>query len=216
LVLDSTFNVKATHKAEDKNLRIFLPDGTRAEGAAILLHACCAPCSSAIVECMLKHGMRPTVFFSNPNIHPVQEYTIRKQELMRFLKQQDVPFVEDDYQHDMWLSGVKGLENEPERGKRCSRCFEWRLRQAARYASENGFPWLTTTLASSRWKNIEQINEAGRRATADFPNVTFWEQNWRKGGLQERRNELLRYYDFYNQTYCGCEFSQRNIKVSDV
>lgn len=201
--------MKSRNNAEGKNLRIFLPDGTSAEGARVLLHACCAPCSSAIVECMLKLGMKPTVFFSNPNIYPLEEYEIRKQELIRFLKMQQIPFVEDPYNHETWLNCIKGLENEPERGSRCSVCFEMRLRQAARYAAENGFTWLTTTLASSRWKNIEQINEAGKRATADYPTVTFWEQNWRKGGLQERRNELLRYYNFYNQTFCGCEYSQQ-------
>lgn len=210
LALEYTCNylsLKTNKKAEAKNLRIFLPDGTDIKGAKVLLHACCAPCSSAIIECMLKYGMIPTVYFCNPNIAPLQEYEIRKQELIRFLKSQNVPFVEAEYNHETWLNAVKGLENEPERGNRCSLCFELRLMSAAKYASENGFKWLTTTLASSRWKNIEQINAAGNRATQDFPFVIFWEQNWRRGGLQERRNELLHLYEFYNQTYCGCEYS---------
>ena len=158
---------------------------------------------------MLQNGMHPTVFFANPNIFPQQEYAKRKAELIRFLEAQDVPFIEEDYDHEAWLASVKGLEAEPERGRRCSVCFEYRLRRAAAYAQAHGFRWLTTTLASSRWKNIIQINAAGQRAVADFPQVTFWEQNWRRGGLQERRGQLLRLNQFYNQQYCGCEFSFR-------
>jgi predicted adenine nucleotide alpha hydrolase (AANH) superfamily ATPase len=190
-----------------------LPDGFPLAGRTVLLHSCCAPCSAAIVECMLRNGMRPTVFFSNPNIMPEEEYLIRKHEIIRYLQAQQVPFVEDDYDHRQWLCAVKGLEHEPERGRRCSVCFEYRLHRAARYASEHGFDLLTTTLASSRWKDIDQINEAGRRATAQFPTVTFWEQNWRRGGLQERRGQLLRLNRFYNQRYCGCEFSKTAMEL---
>ncbi len=191
--------------------RLLMPDGSNADGQRILLHSCCAPCSAAIVECMLSNGMRPTVYFSNSNIYPHKEYEIRKSEIIRFLKEQGVPFVEDSYDHDEWLREVKGYEGEPERGQRCSLCFEFRLRKAADYASENGFKWLTTTLASSRWKNIQQINEAGIRATV-HTQVLFLQQNWRKGGLQERRNELLRQNAFYNQQYCGCEYSATRLK----
>ena len=191
--------------------RLSMPDGSEPDGQRILLHSCCAPCSAAIVECMLSNGMRPTVYFSNSNIYPDKEYVIRKNEIMRFLKGLSVPFVEDSYDHEEWLRAINGYENEPERGQRCSLCFEYRLRKAAAYASENGFKWLTTTLASSRWKNIVQINEAGLRATAQTQ-VTFWQQNWRKGGLQERRNELLRINAFYNQQYCGCEYSATRLK----
>ncbi len=201
--------MKIQPEEQYKFVKLTLPDGSKAEGHAVLLHACCAPCSAAIVECMLRNGMRPTVFFSNSNIYPLQEYEVRKQELMRFLKAQDVPYVEDEYDHEMWREAVVGLENEPERGSRCSVCFQFRLRRAAMYAQEHGFHLLTTTLASSRWKNIHQIDQAGNVAVADCPDVQWWEQNWRKGGLQMRRGELLRLNDFYNQLYCGCEFSFR-------
>ncbi len=201
--------MKIQPEEQYKFVKLTLPDGSKAEGHAVLLHACCAPCSAAIVECMLRNGMRPTVFFSNSNIYPLQEYEVRKQELIRFLKAQDVPYVEDEYDHEMWREAVVGLENEPERGSRCSVCFQFRLRRAARYAQEHGFHLLTTTLASSRWKNIHQIDQAGNVAVADCPDVQWWEQNWRKGGLQMRRGELLRLNDFYNQLYCGCEFSRR-------
>ena len=173
----------------------------------VLLHSCCAPCSSAIIECMVANGIHPTVYYYNPNIYPFEEYEIRKAEAKRFVTSQGLSFVDADYDYDGWKEGVCGMENEPERGRRCLQCFKMRLLQTAHYASEHGFTVFTTTLASSRWKSIEQINEAGQWAAAQVDGVTFWEQNWRKGGLQERRNQLLREYGFYNQLYCGCEFS---------
>lgn len=196
-----------------KFVKLSLPDGSKTEGQTVLLHACCAPCSAAIVECMLRNDMKPTVFFSNSNIYPEKEYEIRKQELIRFLEAQHVPFIEDEYDHDIWRGCVKGLENEPERGSRCSICFQFRLTRAARYAQEHGFHWLTTTLASSRWKNIKQIDQAGHIAVETCPDVEWWDMNWRKGGLQTRRGELLRLNSFYNQLYCGCEFSLASSKA---
>ncbi|MBO4487534.1 MAG: epoxyqueuosine reductase QueH [Bacteroidaceae bacterium] len=190
-----------------------IPQNESAAEPRVLLHSCCAPCSAAIVECMLNNGIVPTVYFSNSNIYPEEEYLRRRTELERHLANLGVPYVEDDYDHAEWLSAINGLEHEPERGARCLQCFKFRLLRAARYAVTNGFTHLTTTLASSRWKNINQINEAGQMAVADTPNVLFWPQNWRKGGLQDRRNELLHLYQFYNQQYCGCEFSIRNLNV---
>ena len=92
---------------------------------------------------------------------------------------------------------------------RCLRCFKMRLRDTARYAHEHGFTVITTTLASSRWKSLDQINEAGHYAVEPYPDVVWWEQNWRKGGLSERRIAIIKEYNFYNQQYCGCEFSMR-------
>ena len=89
----------------------------------VLLHSCCAPCSSAIIECMLANGIRPTVFYCNPNIYPLEEYEIRKQEAIRFVTSQGLDFVDADYDHTLWQSRMKGLEEEPERGRRCLRCF---------------------------------------------------------------------------------------------
>ena len=177
----------------------------------VLLHSCCAPCSSAIIECLLANGIRPTVFYFNPNIYPQEEYEIRKAEAIRYVQALGIDFIDGDYNYDHWRETIQGLENEPERGGRCLKCFTLRLTETARYASEHGFTLFTTTLASSRWKSLEQINEAGRRATSLYPDTLYWEQNWRKGGLQERRNALLEEYHFYNQLYCGCEFS-RNTK----
>ena len=175
----------------------------------VLLHCCCAPCSSAIIECMLQNNIRPTLFFCNPNIYPQQEYEIRKQETIRFAEMQGLDFVDADYDHANWLAAMHGLEQEPERGGRCLKCFVLRLVRTAQYATTHGFTLFSTTLASSRWKSLDQINEAGLRAAEQYHGTMFWEQNWRKGGLQERRNQLLKEYGFYNQQYCGCEFSMQ-------
>ena len=177
----------------------------------VLLHACCAPCSSAIVEWMLANGIRPTIFYYNPNIYPREEYEIRKNESKRHAESLGIRWIDGDYNHEQWRQGVCGLEGEPERGKRCQQCFILRLTVAAKKAQELGIPYFATTLASSRWKSLEQIERAGHQVEQAVEGVTFWAQNWRKGGLQERRNQLLKEFDFYNQQYCGCEFSIRPI-----
>ena len=158
---------------------------------------------------MLQNDYQPTIFYYNPNIFPREEYEIRKAESKRHAESLGVNWIDDDWRHDDWLQCVTGLEGEPERGARCQRCFDMRLLAAARKAVELGINTFTTTLASSRWKRLDQIEAAGLRAQDLTPGSHFWARNWRKGGLQERRNQLLRQYDFYNQLYCGCEFSMR-------
>ncbi len=185
---------------------IEIPEGI----SQVLLHACCAPCSSAIVEWMLQHGIRPTIFYFNPNIFPYEEYEIRKNESKRHAESLGIPWIDGDYDHEAWLQAIRGLEQEPERGSRCQQCFRIRLTATALQAQQIGIQHFTTTLASSRWKSIEQITTAGLQAQAAVPSTLFWAQNWRKGGLQDRRNQLLKEYSFYNQLYCGCEFSIRN------
>ncbi len=175
----------------------------------VMLHACCAPCSSAIVEWMTEHGIRPTIFYFNPNIWPQREYEIRKEESKRHAQLLGLDWIDGDYDHAAWRNAVRGLEGEPERGGRCLQCFRLRLTATALVARQQGFDTIATTLATSRWKSLEQIAQAGRMAEEAVPGVHFWAQNWRKGGLQERRNVLLRQYGFYNQRYCGCEFSVR-------
>ncbi len=179
------------------------------EGATqILLHTCCAPCSSAIIECLLGSGIRPIIYYCNPNIYPFEEYEIRKAECSRYAAELGLEIVDADYDHENWLCAVLGLENEPERGGRCLRCIELRLHRAAEYAAARGLRVLTTTLASSRWKSLEQINAAGTQAALRH-GVIWWDQNWRRGGLQDRRNAIIKERNFYNQLYCGCEFSMR-------
>jgi epoxyqueuosine reductase len=178
----------------------------------VLLHSCCAPCSAAIIECMLANDIRPTVFFYNPNIYPEEEYLIRKNEIVKFLKRQNIDLIDADYNHEQWLCNIQGMENEPERGLRCAKCFAVRLTATAKYASEHGFNIFTTTLASSRWKDLKQINASGKAAMLYYSDITFWDQNWRKGGLTEKRSQLLKFNGFYNQQYCGCEFSLRQMQ----
>ncbi|GHT61786.1 hypothetical protein FACS189451_04580 [Bacteroidia bacterium] len=176
----------------------------------LLLHTCCAPCSAAILEYLLDREIRPALFYFNPNIYPREEYEIRKNECSRYARKLGLEIIDGDYDHDLWLKNVAGLEKEPERGKRCRECFRMRLSATAWLANEKGFDTIATTLASSRWKSLEQIAEAGKQAVASYPNLTFWDKNWRKDGLSERRTILLKENAFYNQNYCGCEFSTRN------
>ena len=180
------------------------------EETKVLLHTCCAPCSSAIIECLMQNGITPTIYYCNPNIYPLEEYEIRKEECSRYARALGLEIIDADYDHENWLNEVAGLEHEPERGGRCLKCFKLRLKRTAQYAAEHGFRVITTTLASSRWKSLEQINEAGQWACNQIPDasVVWWDRNWRKGGLQERRLQILKEYDFYNQLYCGCEFSK--------
>ena len=189
------------------NLKIEVPGGER----KILLHTCCAPCSSAIVELLMENGVRPVIFYYNPNIFPDKEYEKRKVECIRHTQMLGLDFIDADYDHDKWLEAIKGFEEEPERGMRCLLCFKKRLAATALYAHEHGFSIFSTTLATSRWKSLDQISEAGEHAASLFPDINFWAQNWRKGGLSERRNELVNLYGFYNQQYCGCEYSMRDV-----
>ena len=181
----------------------------------ILLHTCCAPCSSAIIEALMNNGITPVIYYCNPNIFPQEEYEIRKNECTRYAQSLGLEIVDADYDHENWLEAVRGLEGEPERGGRCLKCFKLRLLRTAEYARQRGIKVITTTLASSRWKSLDQINEAGIWAcdTVSSGNpddtVLWWDHNWRKGGLQERRLQIIKEYDFYNQLYCGCEFSMR-------
>ena len=189
-----------------RKMEIQVPGGE----TTVLLHTCCAPCSSAIIECMLHNGITPVIYYCNPNIYPLAEYEIRKEECTRYAKALGLEIVDADYDHDNWLTCMRGLEGEPERGGRCLKCFKMRLLRTAQYASQRHIKVITTTLASSRWKSLDQINEAGEWACKQIPpehEVVWWNQNWRKGGLQERRLQILKEFDFYNQLYCGCEFS---------
>jgi predicted adenine nucleotide alpha hydrolase (AANH) superfamily ATPase len=162
----------------------------------------------------MNNCVRPTIFYYNPNIWPREEYEIRKNESKRHAESLGIQWIDGDYDHEGWCRHMTGLENERERGSRCQECFILRLTATARKAQELGIPYFATTLASSRWKSLEQIERAGLIAqeivNKEFSIVSFWPQNWRKGGLQERRNQLLKENQFYNQQYCGCEFSVRN------
>lgn len=174
-------------------------------GQGLLLHVCCAPCAGAIVEFLCENRCKPVLFFSNSNIDTEQEFNKRLSEVRRYASFYGLEVVCDPYDHSAWLEAVRGLENEPERGRRCSACFLYRLQRSAAFAAERGLKAVTTTLASSRWKSLQMVDEAGRQACRE---VEWWGRNWRKDGLQERRSAIIRQWEFYNQTYCGCEFSR--------
>lgn len=182
------------------------PDGK----TKVLLHSCCAPCSGEVMEAMTASGIDYTIFFYNPNIHPKKEYLLRKDENIRFAEKHNVPFVDADYDADNWFQRAKGMEWEPERGIRCTMCFDMRFERTALYAYENGFPVITSSLGISRWKNMTQINDCGVRAAKPYDGVKYWEFNWRKGGGSSRMIDISKREEFYMQEYCGCIYSLRD------
>jgi epoxyqueuosine reductase len=182
------------------------PDGQK----KVLLHSCCAPCSGEVMEAMLASGIEYTIFFYNPNIHPKKEYELRKEENVRFAQKFGIPFIDADYDRDNWFARAKGMENEPEKGIRCTMCFDMRFERTALYAHENGFAVYTSSLGISRWKNMQQINDSGARAAARYPGLQYWDYNWRKGGGADRMIEISKREQFYQQEYCGCVYSLRD------
>jgi predicted adenine nucleotide alpha hydrolase (AANH) superfamily ATPase len=183
-----------------------LPNGAE----RLLLHSCCAPCSGEVMEALLASGINFSIFFYNPNIHPIQEYEIRKQENVAFAEKHHIPFIDADYDKDNWFERIKGLEWEPERGKRCTACFDMRFERTALYAFEHGFPVISSSLGISRWKDMNQINGAGERAASRYPNLVYWTYNWRKNGGAARMYEIAKRESFYKQEYCGCVYSLRD------
>ncbi|HEY5811328.1 MAG TPA: epoxyqueuosine reductase QueH [Terrimicrobiaceae bacterium] len=176
----------------------------------VLLHSCCAPCSGEVIEAVRASGVELTIFFYNPNIHPREEYELRKTENIRFAEKHSIPFVDEDYNTEDWFARAKGLEWEPERGARCTMCFDMRFERTALYAHENDFPVITSCLGISRWKNMEQINACGVRAASRYPGVIYWTFNWRKNGGSQRMVEISKRERFYMQEYCGCIYSLRD------
>jgi len=182
------------------------PDGQK----KVLLHSCCAPCSGEVMEAMLASGIDYTIFFYNPNIHPKKEYELRKEENVRFAQKFGITFIDADYDRDNWFARAKGMENEPEKGIRCTMCFDMRFERTALYAHEHGFSVYTSSLGISRWKNMQQINDSGIRAASKYPGLKYWDYNWRKGGGADRMVEISKREQFYQQEYCGCVYSMRD------
>lgn len=176
----------------------------------VLMHSCCAPCSGELMELMLENGIELTIFFYNPNIHPKREYDIRKNENIRFAEKLNIPIIDADYDVQNWFYNAKGMENEPERGIRCTMCFDMRFVRTAEYAKDNGFKVITSSLGISRWKNMDQINDSGIRAANLFEGVEYWTYNWRKNGGSERMYKIAKREQFYKQEYCGCIYSLRD------
>jgi predicted adenine nucleotide alpha hydrolase (AANH) superfamily ATPase len=176
----------------------------------VLLHSCCAPCSGEVMEAMTASGIEYTIYFYNPNIHPRTEYELRKSENIRFAEKHGIPFVDVDYDTDNWFARARGLEMAPERGERCTMCFDMRFERTALYAFEHDFPVITSCLGISRWKSMEQINDCGERAAAKYPGISYWKHNWRKGGGSARMIDISKRENFYQQEYCGCIYSLRD------
>lgn len=183
-----------------------LPQGRK----KLLLHSCCAPCAGDIMENLVESGIDFAIYFYNPNIHPQKEYEIRKQENIRFAQKQNIPFIDADYDTENWFERAKGMENEPERGIRCTMCFDMRFMRTALYAHEHGFDVISSSLGISRWKNMQQINDCGERAANAYPELIYWTYNWRKQGGSSRMIELSKRENFYQQEYCGCVYSLRD------
>ena len=183
-----------------------VPEGEK----KVLMHSCCAPCSGELMEKMMMSGIELTVFFYNPNIHPKKEYEIRKNENIRFAEKMNIPFVDADYDVQNWFARAKGMEQAPERGVRCSMCFDMRFERTALHAHEHGFKVITSSLGISRWKDMDQINDSGLKAASHYEGVTYWTYNWRKDGGSARMYEIAKRESFYKQEYCGCIYSLRD------
>lgn len=196
-----TRSTQATERPE-----LALPDGAD----KLLLHSCCAPCSGEVMEALHASGINYSIFFYNPNIHPKREYELRKDENIAFAEKHDIEFIDADYDTDNWFERIKGLEWEPERGERCTKCFDMRFERTALYAQEHGFPVISSSLGISRWKNMAQINDCGQRAASRYDGMVYWDYNWRKGGGSQRMIEISKREGFYQQEYCGCVYSLRD------
>ena len=189
--------------------KLELPEGK----SKLLLHSCCAPCSGEVMEAIMASGIDFSIFFYNPNIHPKQEYIIRKDENIAFANKHGIEFIDADYDSDNWFSRAKGMEDEPERGIRCTMCFDMRFDRTALYAHEHGFDVISSSLGISRWKDMDQINGCGLRAASNYDDIEYWTYNWRKGGGSARMIEISKREHFYQQEYCGCVYSLRDTNL---
>ena len=178
------------------------------KGGRLLLHSCCAPCSSACLE-RLKEHFSVTVLYYNPNIDEREEYEKRKAEQIRFLKETGwADFLDCDHEAERFLQMSQGMENEPERGARCYRCYALRLEKTAQVAKENGFAYFATTLTLSPYKNAEWLNEIGENVGGRY-GLNYLYTDFKKKGGYHRSVELSKEYGLYRQDFCGCKFSKR-------
>ena len=184
----------------------------------LLLHACCAPCSSYVLEYLSKY-FEITIYYYNPNIHPETEYTRRIDELKKFISeyksQNKIYLVEENYDPKEYFNEVKGLENLGERSKRCYNCYKFRMEKAVQYAlQENNFDYFTTTLSISPYKDANWVNEIGKTLEEKY-DIKYLYADFKKKNGYKRSLELSKEYGLYRQDYCGCIYSkqEREIKV---
>lgn len=170
----------------------------------LLLVSCCAPCSVGVIHLLKEKGINFTVLFYNPNIRPFEEYQKRCLENKRVCLEENIPFVELEYLPQEWDQATQGLENEPERGKRCTACFKLRLKKAAQYAQENGFTHFTSVFGISRYKDFDQVCQVAQLVSDEF-NLPYDMTNWRLNGGEQLRAQLSKEKNLYHQRYCGCK-----------
>ncbi len=175
----------------------------------LLLHSCCAPCSSYVLEYLSRY-FYITVLYYNPNIFPPSEYALRVREQESLISRMDfvypVAFLEGSYRPETFYEAVKGLEGEPEGGKRCEKCYELRLLEAAKEAKAGDYDYFTTTLTISPLKSADKLNEIGRRLGTEY-GVAYLPSDFKKKNGYKRSIELSKEYNLYRQDYCGCVFS---------
>jgi len=180
------------------------------EEPTLLLHSCCAPCSSYVLE-YLSNYFKITIFYYNPNIYPETEYSrrvIEQQELIRVMKTKNpIKFMQGDYDTKSFYSIAKGLEVEKEGGERCFKCYELRLRETVKVAKDGGYDYFTTTLSISPHKNAEKLNEIGE-ILGDKQGVKYLYSDFKKKNGYKRSIELSTEYNLYRQDYCGCLYSK--------
>ena len=185
-----------------------IPDG---QVPTLLLHACCAPCSSYCLE-YLSQYFKITLYFYNPNIYPENEYSLRSEEARRLINEMTfkhpVTFLEGEFNPKEFYDAVKGFENEKEGGERCFRCYRLRLESAAKLAKDMGFDYFTTTLTISPLKRADKLNEIGEEL-GEIYSVKHLSSDFKKKNGYKRSTELSREYGLYRQDYCGCVFSKR-------
>ena len=169
-----------------------------------LLLSCCAPCSCAVIKTLAEKQEDFAVVFYNPNIRPEEEYRKRADENKKVCDLYGVRYIELEYDNNHWCELIKGYENEPERGKRCDLCFYMRIKRVMEYAKEQGIDAVASVLGVSRYKDLDQVKRAAKRASEDV-GVAYLEIEGRKGGMQELRTNLTKQLNLYNQDYCGCK-----------
>ena len=178
----------------------------------VLLHSCCAPCSSYVIE-YLSNYFNITILYYNPNISPYDEYLKRKNEQIKLIDNMKTKYkvniIDCDYDNDLYEEAIKGFEMEPERGSRCSICFKLRLDKTAREASEGNYDYFATTLTLSPYKNPKLINEIGFELENKY-NIKYLGSDFKKRNGYKRSIELSFKYDLYRQDYCGCVYSKRD------
>lgn len=183
------------------------------QAQSLLLHSCCAPCSSYVLE-YLSNYFRITIFYYNPNIYPIEEYSKRVEEQKGLIKalqtKYPIEFIEGQYDSDSFYALAKGFEDEKEGGERCFRCYELRLEKAAIIAQQNNFDYFTTTLSISPYKNAQKLNEIGERLAEKYA-VKYLNSDFKKKNGYKRSIELSKEYGLYRQEYCGCVFSKNQI-----